>query len=245
MNERRELVSSWLPSMQVNPAHIKFLQCWTKAEVTPLRRLNFGFTSLPANAKRSHLIDNFLMPSLTARFHTSDQGPSDRTDACKPENIALQCLETVGAEIQAIEQTRHSHRNYNSSGFALEQTGPQGPLALCDCEAGPERLLEKSLQQSRKRAQPKRVDDDDVLGPSDGLLTLLNRFIRVLFFPFAACTQKWDFDVGERYSPNGMTRAFGAGTIGIGQCVTEPPIIRIRMSVDECDALSQSTRHSA
>ena len=91
----------------------------------------------------------------------------DRRDADEAQDVALQRLDAVGAEIPAVDQRRHAHRDHQARRAAVEPLLANGlRRRRVEREARPRHLLQKALQQRRHVAQPERKEQHEVLRPS-------------------------------------------------------------------------------
>src|SRR3546814_20544114 len=81
--------------------------------------------------------------------------------ADEPQEIAIEALEAVGAEEEAIDRRWHSHRHDDPGGSAGEKLRRHYGRALINRKAGAQNLFEKTLQESRNVSEPARLKDDE------------------------------------------------------------------------------------
>ena len=64
-----------------------------------------------------------LTPRGTDRFDPAHQGPTDRPDAGKAQNVAFQAPEAVGPVVQAIDKGVHSRRYDDARRLSAQKPG--------------------------------------------------------------------------------------------------------------------------
>src|SRR3546814_15967425 len=87
--------------------------------------------------------------------------------ADEPQEIAIEALEAVGAEEEAIDRRWHSHRHDDQGGSAGEKLRRHSGRALINRKAGAQNLFEKTLQASRNVSEPERIKDDEMIHPAN------------------------------------------------------------------------------
>src|SRR3546814_15726964 len=103
-----------------------------------------------------------FFPGRRAPFHAPDNRVAHRMKADEPQEIAIEALEAVGAEEEAIDRRWHSHRHDDPGGSAGEKLRRHSGRALINRKAGAQNLYEKTLQESRHVSEPTRIKDNGI-----------------------------------------------------------------------------------
>jgi hypothetical protein len=98
---------------------------------------------------------------------------ADRPNAADPEYSALNRSDAVGAEGAAENYGWHPHGDDRAHRPSLQKT-LHLLAGLAQRKAVAEGLLEKALQFRRKAAEPQRINQDQMIGPQNGLLRFLD-----------------------------------------------------------------------
>lgn len=99
-----------------------------------------------------------------------------------------------------------------------------GPTTLCGLRHGKaraQRLLEKGLQERGHRANPERMDDEEMLGPADYLQGLGDGRRRRALVPLPFRAQDRKIEIGDGDGLNLVSCAKGALRIGLRQGVAK------------------------
>src|SRR3546814_5737238 len=90
-----------------------------------------------------------FFPARCAPFHAPDNRVAHRMKADEPQEIAIEALEAVGAEEEAIDTRWHSHRHDVPGGSAGAKLRRHSGRAPVNRKAGAQHLFEKTLQERR------------------------------------------------------------------------------------------------
>src|SRR3546814_7618535 len=94
--------------------------------------------------------------------------------ADESQEIAIEVLEAVGAEEEAIDRRWHSQRHDDPGGSAGEKLRRHSGRAFINRKAGAQNLFEKTLQESRNVSEPERIKDDEMIRPANICLGLVD-----------------------------------------------------------------------
>src|SRR3546814_4337808 len=85
-----------------------------------------------------------FFPGRRAPFHAPDNRVPHRMKADEPQEIAIEALEAVGAEEEAIDRGWHHHRHDDPGGPAGTQLRRHSGRALINSTPGAPNLFEKT-----------------------------------------------------------------------------------------------------
>jgi len=117
-------------------------------------------------------------PSLSF-IHTldhADQSGSCRRNADQREVLG-QALETMRAEPEAVDKSRHAHRHDDTRSSAARQLGSAPLWRIAHGETGSQRLFEEMPSKAPASTDPQRMDYQQMLGPVDRLLGNGSRYL--------------------------------------------------------------------
>ncbi len=143
----------------------------------------------------------------------------------------------MGEKHPPVDESRHPHRNDDARGFSGEQLlrHPAG-RPIFERETRAQRLLEKSFEQRRHRPEPEGIDDHQMVGPCNGILSLFNGTRRGALLKVLPGSQERKIELRHFNPLHLMPAVFAALGIFIGQCVAEVPGLRIGMPLNDGDA---------
>jgi len=185
-------------------------------------------------AERAQLVEPARSRGVVERLDRSDQRLFDRRDADEAEDVALQRLDAVRAEVVAVHQRRHAHRHHQARRAPLQQLGLERVLGVArEREARPGHLLEKALQQRRHAAEPQRKEEHEVIRPLDRLLRRCQRAGHRLVRPGLLAAQQRevelrDVDLAHRVAGNARRAA-----VGVRERMAEVATGRIGVALDQ------------
>ena len=134
-----------------------------------------------ASAERAHLRQPLFTFAAIRRLDEPDQALSNRSDTTEAQGVLLR----MWMKVPAIDKCRHLHRRNNPPGlsgqcFPLQKVRRESQtfigLGIGEDEGRPKSLFEKPFQQSRHCTIPHRIEQHDMIGSSECVLHLSNRF---------------------------------------------------------------------
>jgi len=173
--------------------------------------------------------------ALLAFDHAHD-GESDRIEAAEAEQ-RLERFAPVGTEDKGIECAGHAHGLYQAHGLSLKERGVHRIFrGQFISEPGRENAFAEAFDQSRNTELPHGVDEDDLLGPPNGILNLGQVWFQKLMTVIPLVKNGVELEIRQLDLANLMERGNSAFVIGLGQGLAEAAPLTRGISVDDEDA---------
>src|SRR5579859_6608531 len=190
--------------------------------------------SMRRGAQSAHLIEPFAPRCHTGCRDHPEQALAYRPDTAKRENAALEALQAMGAEIPTVNENRHAHGHDNTRALALERA-PPGAAAKHERKARTKHLLEKCLEDGRKRSQPQRVDDQQMIRLADSVLRRPQQIGQRIRLEVLLRAEPGKAESGNIYTMHGVARRQRPFGTSISQRVTKMTASGIRVPLDDGD----------
>ena len=139
------------------------------------------------------------------------------------------------AEVDSIDQGRHSHCHYNVGRTPFEKRLKLRADVAPNSKARPQKLFEKPFHQSGHITKPQRKYDQEMLRPGDAFLRAGDRRGHLTASPLAFGSQQGKIQMAELQAPNQMAVAFRRQRIGLREPVAEMRLSYIRMALNDED----------
>jgi hypothetical protein len=167
--------------------------------------------------------------------------PLEKQDKNKVANLTLRQrtelhrTNAVCAKKPAIPKRRHTHGDDDARRFSGESFLWETMAFVDQRKPWSQRLLKERFQQGWHRPQPQGKNQNDVIGPLNGVLGSDEFRRRCAGGPFCRTPQHRKIQPRDFDATDVMTLRLGATNIGVSESVTEMPCFGIRVALDHRD----------
>src|SRR5579864_1026604 len=111
---------------------------------------------------------------LFRQFDPAEVGLADGPDAGQAQYPTRESAYAERGKDKSVSKGRHSHRDDNACRLAFEFARRISCRAAVEPKAAASHFFQKALKHRGRRTEPKRMDENQMLGPADIILCLSN-----------------------------------------------------------------------